>query len=87
MTTEKTDKEISIEALDEAIAILKEKGLRLTKELKITRGAIWQWKLEGREIPAEHCAKIQALTGGRVTAERLNRKVFGAPATLERAGQ
>jgi DNA-binding transcriptional regulator YdaS (Cro superfamily) len=83
MATEKTDKEISIEALNEAIAILKEKGLRLTKELKITRGAIWQWKLEGREIPAEHCRKMQDLTDGRVTCERLNRKVFGAPIVVQ----
>lgn len=72
----KTEKEISNEALDEAIAIVKAKGLRLWKELKLSRGAVPQWKEDDREVPAKHCPKIQALTDNRVTCARLNPKVF-----------
>lgn len=72
----KTEKEIANEALDEAIAILKAKGLRLWKELNLSRAAVPQWKDDGREIPAKHCQKIAALTDNRVTCARLNPKVF-----------
>ena len=80
MTT-KTDKEIANEALEEAIAICKTKGLRLWKELGVTRGAVWQWKLDDREIPGHHCRKILALTDGQISCERLNPKIFGAPSS------
>lgn len=72
----KTAKEVSNEALDEAVAILKAKGLRLWKELGLTRAAVPQWKDDDREVPAKHCPKIQALTDNRVTCARLNPKVF-----------
>lgn len=77
----KTPKEASNEALDEAIAILKAKGLKLWKELGLSRGAIPQWKDDDREIPARHCLKIEALTDNRVTSARLNPKVFAVEST------
>jgi DNA-binding transcriptional regulator YdaS (Cro superfamily) len=77
MTTQENEKRIAMNALDEAIAILKEKGLRLWRELGITRGALSQWRREDREIPSKHCKKIFVLTDERVTCDRLNPKVFG----------
>lgn len=77
MTLPQSTKESVINAIDEAQLILREKGMYLWKELCITRGAVWQWKLEGREVPAKHCKKIEVLTDHRVTCGRLNPKVFG----------
>jgi transcriptional regulator with XRE-family HTH domain len=77
MISDKTAKQISIEALEEAKAILKSKGLSLAKELMVTRGAMSQWKLGGRGIPPKHCPRIEVLTDRRVTCQRLNSKVFG----------
>jgi DNA-binding transcriptional regulator YdaS (Cro superfamily) len=85
MANENTDKAISLAALAEAKAILKRKGLRLEVELGITRGAVWQWTLDDRDIPSKHCQKIHALTDNRVTCQRLNPKVFGWPNEMEEA--
>lgn len=65
------------EALDIAVA---NRGSmqKLAEELGITKGAIGQWKMEGRRIPAEHCPHIERLTGGAVTRYELNPDVFGA---------
>lgn len=84
MDTGKTDKQIAVEAIEEAKAILKGKGLRIWRELGITRGAVWQWKLEGRYVPAKHCQKISALTDGRVSCQRLNPDVFGSSGAEEK---
>jgi DNA-binding transcriptional regulator YdaS (Cro superfamily) len=43
--------------------------------LGVSKGAVSQWKLPGRITPAEHCPKIERLTGGRVRCEELNAKV------------
>lgn len=43
----------------------------LAKHLGVTKGAISQWKLPGRRIPAEHCPVIQKFTGGAVRCETL----------------
>lgn len=43
----------------------------LANALGVTRAAVTQWKEEGRRTPAEHCPKIQRLTGGRVTCKQL----------------
>jgi len=58
------------EALDKAIAIVGSLQL-LAKELKVTKGAVGQWKAPERRIPAEHCPTIERLTGGRVRCEEL----------------
>lgn len=56
---------------------------RLATLLGVTKGAFGQWKLEGRNVPAEHCGAIERFTGGRVTCEALRPDVdwgiFRAP--------
>ena len=37
----------------------------LARALGVTRGALNQWKKPGRQVPAEHCPKIEKLTGVR----------------------
>jgi DNA-binding transcriptional regulator YdaS (Cro superfamily) len=44
---------------------------RLAKLLGRTKGAIGQWKLPKRKVPAEYCGAIERLTGGRVDCETL----------------
>lgn len=34
--------------------------------LHVTKAAVNQWKLPGRQVPIEHCAEIDRLTGGVV---------------------
>lgn len=51
---------------------------KLAAALGITKGAVSQWKLKGRGIPAKHCQRIQALTNGRVTCEQLNPEIFSS---------
>lgn len=41
----------------------------LARTLGVSRGALNQWKKEGREVPAEHAPRIEKLTG--VRCERL----------------
>lgn len=41
----------------------------LARALGVSRGALNQWKKEGREVPAEHAPEIERLTG--VRCERL----------------
>lgn len=41
----------------------------LARALKVSRAALNQWKKPGRQVPAEHCPRIEALTG--VRCERL----------------
>mgnify|MGYP000606055625 CR=1 FL=1 len=43
----------------------------LATALGLTRGAVFQWKLPGRKIPAEHCPAIERLTGGLVRCEQM----------------
>jgi DNA-binding transcriptional regulator YdaS (Cro superfamily) len=43
----------------------------LAKRLGVTKGAVNQWKLEGRRVPADHCPEIEYLTQGRVRCEQL----------------
>jgi DNA-binding transcriptional regulator YdaS (Cro superfamily) len=43
----------------------------LAVALGVTRAAVTQWKEVGRKTPAEHCPKIERLTGGKVTCEQL----------------
>lgn len=58
------------EALDKAVA--KIGSMRaLGESLGVTKGAVGQWKLPGRHIPAEHCPSIEKLTDGAVRCEEL----------------
>ena len=43
----------------------------LAQALGVTRAAVWQWKEEGRQVPAEHCIAIEKATGGEVKCEEL----------------
>jgi DNA-binding transcriptional regulator YdaS (Cro superfamily) len=43
----------------------------LAAALGVTKGAVPQWRTEGRRVPAEHCPSIERLTGGRVRCEDL----------------
>jgi len=37
----------------------------LARQLNVSRGALNQWKEEGREVPAKHAPVIEKLTGVR----------------------
>lgn len=58
------------EALDKAISVIGSMG-KLAAALGITKGAVWQWKEEGRRIPAQHCPPIEELANHVVTCEQL----------------
>lgn len=43
----------------------------LAQALGVSKGAVSQWKEDGRQVPAEHCPVIERITGGRVRCEEL----------------
>lgn len=43
----------------------------LATALGVTKAAVWQWKEDGRQVPAEHCPQIERLTCGAVRCEDL----------------
>jgi DNA-binding transcriptional regulator YdaS (Cro superfamily) len=43
----------------------------LAAVLGVTKGAVFQWKMPGRKVPAEHCPAIERMTGGQVKCEQL----------------
>ena len=58
------------QALEEAVSIVGSMEA-LGDELGVTKGAVGQWKIDGRRIPAEHCPAIERLTKGQVRCEKL----------------
>lgn len=44
---------------------------RLCDLIGVKKGALSQWKLPGRNVPAEKCGSIERATGGRVDCETL----------------
>ncbi|WP_219116992.1 Cro/CI family transcriptional regulator [Janthinobacterium sp. UMAB-56] len=50
-------------ALENAIALAGSMQA-LADHLGVTKGAVSQWKLPGRQIPAKHCRSIESMTGG-----------------------
>ncbi|PUE21839.1 Cro/Cl family transcriptional regulator [Limnohabitans sp. MMS-10A-192] len=44
---------------------------KLAMVLGVSKGAVWQWGLPGRQVPAEHCPAIERITGGMVRCEQL----------------
>jgi DNA-binding transcriptional regulator YdaS (Cro superfamily) len=58
------------QALDKASEIVGSMQA-LGEELGVTKGAVGQWKLPGRRVPAEHCPAIERLTHGAVRCEVL----------------
>jgi DNA-binding transcriptional regulator YdaS (Cro superfamily) len=66
-----TQKKMTPEAaLDQASEIVGSMQA-LAEKLHVTKGAVGQWKLPSRRIPAEHCPAIERLTGGVVRCEVL----------------
>ncbi|MCG8994225.1 transcriptional regulator [Laribacter hongkongensis] len=43
----------------------------LGKHLNRTKGAVHQWTLPGRQVPAEHCPDIERISNGLVLCEQL----------------
>jgi DNA-binding transcriptional regulator YdaS (Cro superfamily) len=58
------------EALEKAVAAVGSMQ-SLAEALGVTKGAVSQWKLSGRRVPAEHCPSIERLTAGAVHCEEL----------------
>lgn len=56
--------------IDQAAGILGSQ-VRLASVLGVTKAAVSQWKLEGRQVPLEHCAAIERATNGLVTRKDL----------------
>jgi DNA-binding transcriptional regulator YdaS (Cro superfamily) len=56
--------------LDRAAEILGSQTA-LAALLGVSKGAVSQWKDEGRRVPAEYCPLIERATGGRVRCEEL----------------
>ncbi|WP_312993352.1 transcriptional regulator [Achromobacter animicus] len=54
----------SIHPLDRAAQIYGS-AQGLATELGVSKGALHQWKLDGRRTPPEHCPTIERLTGVR----------------------
>ena len=44
---------------------------KLAVILGVSKGAVWQWSLPGRQVPAEHCPAIERITSGAVRCEEL----------------
>lgn len=44
---------------------------KLAVLLGVSKGAVWQWSLPGRQVPAEHCPAIERITSGAVRCEEL----------------
>lgn len=43
----------------------------LAGELGVTKAAVWQWKLNRRQVPVVHCVRIEQLTNKAVTRRDL----------------
>jgi DNA-binding transcriptional regulator YdaS (Cro superfamily) len=56
--------------IDKAAQILGTQS-KLAAKLGVSRAAVGQWRLPGRQVPAEHCPTIEHLTEGRVRCEEL----------------
>lgn len=56
--------------IEKAAAILGSQRA-LASALGVTKAAVWQWKHDGRRVPAEHCPQIERLTEGAVRCEQL----------------
>lgn len=59
-----------MEAIDRAAEILGSQTA-LADLLGVSKGAVSQWKDEGRRVPAEYCPLIERATNGQVRCEEL----------------
>lgn len=56
--------------VDKAASILGSQ-VALAAALGVSKGAVNQWKGDGRRVPAEYCPVIERITSGAVTCEEL----------------
>lgn len=56
--------------IDRAASVLGTQ-VALADILGVSKAAVGQWKLEGRQVPIEHCLSIERATAGRVTRQDL----------------
>lgn len=59
-----------MDALEKAVKILGSQAA-IAAICGVSKGAVNQWKDEGRRIPAEHCPLIERATSGAVRCEDL----------------
>lgn len=64
-----------VHPVDRAAAVMDTTLVGLASRLGVTKGAVGQWKEEGRVVPAEHCPVIERLTLGKIRCEELNPRV------------
>ena len=64
-----------IHPIDRVLKLLEITMEALGEKLGVTKGAVSQWKSEGRNVPASHCPEIEKLTSGQVKCEELNSDV------------
>lgn len=57
------------------------------EHLDVTKGAVGQWSLPGRRVPAEHCPAIERLVNRAVTCEQLRPDVDWAVLRSTEAGE
>lgn len=69
-------------AIDKAAEILGSQSA-IADLLEVSRGAVNQWTLPGRRVPAEHCPRIERATEGRVRCEELRPDVDWAYLRLQ----
>lgn len=43
----------------------------LAGALGVTKAAVWQWKLNKRQVPVVHCVRIEQITNSTVTRQDL----------------
>ena len=67
--------EIEKHPIDRAAEILGTTLEGLGSLLGVSKGAVSQWKDSGRRVPAEHCPKIEKMTGGAIRCEELNDRI------------
>ncbi|MGD9946208.1 MAG: transcriptional regulator [Burkholderiaceae bacterium] len=64
-----------VHPIDRAASLLGITQAKLGALLGVSKAAVGQWKQEGRQVPPEHCPKIERLTQGRVRCEELNDRI------------
>ena len=62
---------IAMHPIDVAAKVLATSLEGLGALLGVSKGAVSQWKNEGREVPITHCVVIERLTRGAVTRQEL----------------
>ncbi len=61
-------------ALERAIELVGSQAA-LGDALNVSRAAVNQWKLPGRQVPRAHCLQIERITNGKVRCEDLRADV------------